>query len=271
MAAKRHIWLILIGIVGMSLASSCGGDSDGFSGTVVAPAETKPAAIPASARSEARGGQPAPADAAPDKAQPAPPSPQPLAPTPPPDNTAAPLPTTPASQPAIPTLLPATSTSLPPLAAEPTVNPTTYLDVPQQVGAVGDIWTLSDIRVGIHPQRYRIVWEMAERRNTAPLTEIMEVDNTKTPFPRHSSLLDPSWGKARIDVIISDCYAYDVPLSDILPIETPGDSPVIKVGLQPTFDDAKLGFSIGLAEPAAYEIYTLTDPVRIVIDVITQP
>jgi len=145
------------------------------------------------------------------------------------------------------------------------------VDVPQEVGSLGSTWTLSDLRVGIHPQRVRVVWEMAEARDTAPLTEITEVDNTRTAFPRRGALLDPSWGAARIDIMIHDCYAYGVPLSDMLPIEVPGSSIVTKVGVHPTFDDALLGFSIGLSKPAPYEVFTLTDPVRIVIDVITQP
>ncbi|MFQ5495190.1 MAG: hypothetical protein ACE5EX_07390 [Phycisphaerae bacterium] len=141
----------------------------------------------------------------------------------------------------------------------------------QRVGSSGDTWTLADIRVGLHPERVRIVWEMSERRDTAPLTEIVEVDNTTTAFPRRGSLLDPSWGAARIDVMLHDCYAYGVPLNNMLPIAMSNSQLVTKVGVHPTFDDALLGFSIGLSKPAAYEIFTLTDPVRIVIDVITQP
>ena len=43
---------------------------------------------------------------------------------------------------------------------------------------------------------------------------------------------------------------------------------VTHIGLYPTFSDAHLGFSIGLKEPSAYEVYELTNPVRIVIDVL---
>jgi hypothetical protein len=49
----------------------------------------------------------------------------------------------------------------------------------------------------------------------------------------------------------------------------PPDNPkVTRIGSYPTFDDACLGFSIGLKSVSAYEVYELTDPVRIVIDVL---
>jgi hypothetical protein len=42
---------------------------------------------------------------------------------------------------------------------------------------------------------------------------------------------------------------------------------VTRVGRFPTESDAHVGFSIGLTSPAPYEVYVLTEPVRIVIDV----
>jgi hypothetical protein len=121
----------------------------------------------------------------------------------------------------------------------------------------------------VHPDRIRVVWEMAERRDTVPYAEIVEVDNLKTPFPRRGALIDPSWGTARIDIMISDVSAMGLPLNEMLPITLPENAVVTKIGIHPTFDDAILGFSIGLREPAAYQVFTLTDPVRIVVDVIT--
>lgn len=113
---------------------------------------------------------------------------------------------------------------------------------------------------------------MSEVRDEAPYTEIVEVDNSKSPFPRRGVVIDPSWGAARIDIMISDCYAYDFPLNEELPVMMPPEGTVAtKMGLHPTFDDAVLGFSVGLKEPAPYEVFTLTDPVRIVVDVLTEP
>jgi hypothetical protein len=43
---------------------------------------------------------------------------------------------------------------------------------------------------------------------------------------------------------------------------------VTRVDRYPTESDAHVGFSIGLRTPAAYQAYSLTDPVRIVIDVL---
>ncbi|MFQ5855349.1 MAG: hypothetical protein ACE5LU_06890 [Anaerolineae bacterium] len=264
MPAKRHVLAILITAMGATVVAACSGSSNEFRGTVVAPIETISALTPSLELITTLPAQPATAEAL---AQPRPPTPTPRPATP------MPRPATPTPRPPTPTVQPPTLTPQPatPEGAVPTVDPKAYLDLPQQIGELGDAWTLSDIRVGTHPRMVRIVWEMAEDRKTVPLTEIVEVDNTKTAFPRRGSLLDPSWGAARIDVMISDCYAYGMPLNDLLPITLPGNSIVTKVGLHPTFDDALLGFSIGLSQPAGYEIYALTDPVRIVIDVITEP
>lgn len=271
MPARRYAIIILIGATIMALTTACGGDPEAFRGTVVAPLETIAALTPGTGTFATLTAVPA-APRVGAEARPATPTPRPPTATLRPA-TPTPRSTTPTPRPPTATVRPATPTPPPatPEGAIPTVGPEAYLDVTQQVGGLGDVWTLSDIRVGLHPERVRIVWEMAERRNTAPLTEIVEVDNTKTAFPRRGSLLDPSWGAARIDVMMTDCYAYTLPLNQMLPMTVPGSSLVTKVGVHPTFDDAILGFSIGLSKPAAYEVFTLTDPVRIVIDVITQP
>lgn len=271
MPARRYVIAILIAVVGMTLVSTCGGDPNAFRGTIVAPLETISAITPEPGLFATLTAQPAatqeltPAQSATPTLPPSTLTPRPLTSTPQPATftPAPPMATSPA-----PASTPQPAT---PEGAIPAIDPRAYLDVSQQVGSLGDTWTLSDIRLGIHPQRVRIVWEMAENRNGTPLAEIVEVDNTTTAFPRRGALLDPSWGAARIDIMISDCYAYEFPLNERLPIIPPDGSPVTKIGLHPTFDDAVLGFSIGLTEPAAYEVFTLTDPVRIVIDVITQP
>lgn len=271
MPAKRYIRVVLIAVAGTILISACGSDPNAFRGTVVAPLETISALTPGPKLFATLTAQPAATQRV-TEARPATPMPQPATSTPRPA-TPTPRPPTPTPRPPTATSRPATPNPLPTPAGDaiPTVNPNAYLDVPQQVGSLGDVWTLSDIRVGIHPRKVRVVWEMAENHDTAPLTEIVEVDNTKTPFPRRGVLFDPSWGAARIDVMIRDSYAYGMSLGDILPITLPGNTVLTKIDQYPTFDDAVLGFSIGLTRPVAYEIFTLTDPVRIVIDVVTQP
>ncbi len=273
MPARRHIFAISIAALVMLFSvSTCGGDPDTFQGTVVAPLTTLSALTPGPelyATLTAKAGDTRPLAAArPDTPTPRPATPIPRPATPVPRlDTATPRPVTATPRPITPTALPSPT----PQEAAPTVAGDAYLQTPQQVGVLGETWTLSDIRVGLHSQKVRVVWEVAEDRTTAPLTEIVEVDNTTSPFPWRGALIDSSWGAARIDVMISDTYAYDIPLADLLPITMPGDSTVTKVGVHPTFDDALLGFSIGLSEPAPYEVFTLTNPTRIVVDVILTP
>jgi hypothetical protein len=142
---------------------------------------------------------------------------------------------------------------------------TDYLGVKHQGGTLGDVWTLADIRAGAHEDRFRVVIEMREGRDYAPYHEVVEVDNEAVPFPTGH---DPSWGAARIDVIVSDLYLYDFAVGERLPITGPQNPVVTRIGLYPTESDAHVGFSIGLSKPASYEVYYLTEPVRIVIDVL---
>lgn len=146
----------------------------------------------------------------------------------------------------------------------PTPDPSAYLGVVQQGGRLGTIWNLADVRYHSHPNRLRVVWEMAEPADHVPLFKVVEVDNVANPFPQGH---DPSWGAARIDLVMSDVYAYDFPLSQRLPFIPPDNPQVTRIGLYPTFSDAHLGFSIGLKEPSPYKVYELKNPVRIVIDV----
>ena len=160
--------------------------------------------------------------------------------------------------------------TLTPQPATPTNTPppdsSAYLGVVRQGGRLGTIWNLADVRYHLHPDRLRVVWEMAEPGDHVPLFEVVEVDNAADPFPLGH---DPSWGAARIDLVMSDVYAYDFPLSQRLPFVPPDNPQATRIGLHPTFSDAHLGFSIGLKEPSAYEVHELTDPVRIVIDVLS--
>lgn len=135
----------------------------------------------------------------------------------------------------------------------------------QEGGALGSIWSLANVRYGVHEDRLRVVLEMAEPGSNVPKYRVVEVDNAATPFPTGH---DPEWGAARLDVVISDLYARDYPLSERLPMTLEDDPVVTQIGQYPTFDDALLGFSIGLSSPATFEVHELTDPVRIVIDVL---
>jgi hypothetical protein len=170
------------------------------------------------------------------------------------------------------TPLPLVATAVPPTVAPslPTAQPTSqlgadYLGEKKQGGALGGTWTLKDVRVGVHEDRFRVVIEMNEPRDHAPFFEAIQVDNAAVPFPTGH---DPTWGAARIDLVISDLYLFDYPVGERLPIPAPENPVVTRVDRYPTESDAHVGFSIGLRTPAAYVAYYLTDPVRVVIDVL---
>jgi hypothetical protein len=169
---------------------------------------------------------------------------------------------TPTPQAVAPTSTPTPQAIAP--TSTPTPDPCAYLGVVRQGGRLGTIWSLADVRYHSHPDRLRVVWEMAEPGDHVPLFKVVEVDNVADPFPLGH---DPSWGAARIDLVMSDVYAYDFPLSQRLPFIPPDNPRVTRIGLYPTFSDAHLGFSIGLKKPSAYKVYELKNPVRIVIDV----
>lgn len=184
--------------------------------------------------------------------------------------TVEPVTPTPTSSPTPPpTATPTPSPTPTPPAVAPTSTPTqvssAYLGVVRQGGRLGAVWTLADVRFGLHPGWLRVVWEMTEPGDHLPLFKFVEVDNAADPFPTGH---DPSWGAARIDLVVSDLYAYDFPLGQRLPLIPPDNPRVTRIGTYPTFSDAHLGFSIGLKAPSAYKVYELTKPVRIVIDVL---
>ena len=192
-------------------------------------------------------------------------------PTPTPVATDSPIPTptsTPGTADPTPT---STSTATP---TEPTPSPTATeapsagpIGREREGGQIDAIWNLADIRVGIHPDRIRFVVEMVECRSHVPKYHVIEVDNEQTPSP---SGYDPAWGEARIDLTIIDLYAYEATDElEQLPIDLQRTCSLTQVGRYNTFDDAMLGFSIGLKRPLQYEVYELTNPVRIVIDVLT--
>lgn len=147
----------------------------------------------------------------------------------------------------------------------PTIQPASLLNVLQTGGALGRIWTLADIRSDVKPNYVRVVWEMKEKDDIPPRFQVTEVLNAEKPPPGGPV---PTLGQARIDVILSDVSARGFPLRDRL-ARMPGDNPLVtKIDLLRLEDDSLLGFAIGLKRPAVYEIYTLTDPVRIVVDVL---
>jgi hypothetical protein len=135
----------------------------------------------------------------------------------------------------------------------------------QEGGKLGKLWNLADVRYALQEDRVRLVVEMVEPGDHVPRFEVVEVDNEDSPFPGGH---DPSWGAARIDLQVSDLYAYDSPAYEALPFVPPDNPRLTRIGRFPTYADSILGFSIGLKEVSAYEVHELTDPVRIVIDVL---
>jgi hypothetical protein len=147
----------------------------------------------------------------------------------------------------------------------PTLEPAAYLDLLQEGGKLGKLWNLADVRYALQADRVRLVVEMVEAGDHVPRFEVVEVDNEDSPFPGGH---DPSWGAARIAPQVSDLYAYDSPAYEALPFVPPDNPRLTRIGRFPTYADSILGFSIGLKEVSAYEVHELTDPVRIVIDVL---
>ena len=175
--------------------------------------------------------------------------------TAPPTETPTPTPESPTAtaEPEIPT---STPTMQP---AEPTTAPT------YKSGTLGEVWNLADVRYGLHDDRLRVVVEMVENRDTIPYYEVTIIDNAAHPYPGGH---DPAWGEARIDLVVSDLYAYDAPIYGQLPFVIENNPAVTQIGKYLTYDDALLGFSIGLVKEADIKIAELTNPVRIVIDVL---
>jgi hypothetical protein len=157
------------------------------------------------------------------------------------------------------------ATVLPEPTTLPTLSPTPSLGVAQVGGRLGGVWNLADVRYALHPDRLRFVIEMAEVREHVPFYRVVQVDNAEFPFPTGH---DPSWGAARIDLVVSDLYGYDPPVLEKLPIVPPTNPRVTRIVQYPTFEDSILGFSIGLKSVATFELRELTDPVRLVIDVL---
>ncbi len=152
----------------------------------------------------------------------------------------------------------------------PTPTPPAYIGQVYEGGILGYIWNLTDIRCEVQPDKVRLVLEMGGGEEGIPHFQLVEVYNDQVLFPvaPDEEAYDPSWGEARIDITISDLYAWDYPLNEKLPIVLPDNPLVTKIGLYPVYDDAMLGFSIGLKVATPYEVSTLESPARIVVEVL---
>jgi hypothetical protein len=86
--------------------------------------------------------------------------------------------------------------------------------------------------------------------------------------PRHEvALVEGAAGDVSIEVLLSDVGARNIALQDILPMQA--DSPAVsQVIMLDTQDDAILGFSVELKYSARFEVFTLDQPVRVVLDVL---
>jgi hypothetical protein len=63
-------------------------------------------------------------------------------------------------------------------------------------------------------------------------------------------------------------YAIGSPVFQELPVVLPDNPAVTRIGQYPTFEDSILGLSVGLKAVTPYEVLELTDPVRLVLDVL---
>jgi hypothetical protein len=151
------------------------------------------------------------------------------------------------------------ATSVPTLAA-----PVGVLNVPKTGGEDGGRWTLVDLRYGLHADRLRIVWEFAEPGQVVPKYRAVEVDNAAAP-PTTGDVT--GLGVARIDLLLNGVQSA-AELDAKVPIEFEENPGVTRMVRYPTADETRLGFSIGLLQPVKFEVYELSAPVRIVLDVL---
>jgi len=176
--------------------------------------------------------------------------------------TPTPEPTVAPTRTAAPTRTPVPSATT---VATPTRRPTPELGVALQGGELGQVWNLADLRYDAGSDGLSFVLEMVEDRNHMPFYRVVEVDSATTPFPGEDAEL---WGAARIDLLVSDLYGYTSTVLQKLPFVLENHPLVTRIGLYPTYEDSILGFSLGLTSACAFEVTELTDPARIVIDVL---
>ncbi len=157
-----------------------------------------------------------------------------------------------------------TATQIPATPAPTLAVPTGVLNVPKTGGEEGGRWTLVDLRHGLHADRLRIVWEFAEPGQAVPRYRAVEVDNAAAP-PTTGDVT--GLGVARVDLLLNGVQAA-VELDATLPSEFEENPVATRLVHYPTADETRLGFSIGLLQPAQFEVYELSGPVRIVLDVL---
>jgi hypothetical protein len=157
-----------------------------------------------------------------------------------------------------------TTTQVPASPVPTLAAPVGVLNVPKTGGEEAGRWTLVDLRYGLHADRLRIVWEFAEPGQVVPKYRAVEVDNAAAP-PTGGDVT--GLGVARIDLLLNGVQ----PAADLgakLPIEFEENPVVTRMVRYPTADETRLGFSIGLLQPVKFEVYELSAPVRIVLDVL---
>lgn len=155
-------------------------------------------------------------------------------------------------------------------STQPTLMPTPtlaapvgVLNAPKTGGEAGGAWTLVDLRYGLHADRLRIVWEMAEPGQTVPEYRAVEVDNIAAPTASGETA---DLGVARIDILLNNVKPTQT-LQANLPIDFEENPVATKLIRYPTADERRLGFSVGLSQPARFEVHELSGPVRVVLDV----
>lgn len=174
--------------------------------------------------------------------------------------TSTPRPTAAATAPPRPAS-PAAATVVPAATAAPVPSPDDGLPGAAAVlgkrlegGAVGGTYHLDDVRTGRHEGFTRVVWAMAEAEGTPHWTALLRRD-------------------------VEGTAVIEITLADVMAIEKPAelsaqavDSPIVD-RLEPrrVADDAVLGFSVRLAQPAGYRVTVLEAPVRVVLDIAHGP
>ncbi|MDQ7029472.1 MAG: hypothetical protein Q9O62_06685 [Ardenticatenia bacterium] len=135
-------------------------------------------------------------------------------------------------------------------------------------GTAGALWELADFRHELLPDRVRLTWQVKGGLSVPGYT-LRAVSNEADPHPTNPG---PFWGQVRVDLIFFDVYARAFPLQQRFPVEAfDTTSPVVRVGLYPTFDDTAVGFSVGLRQRVPLEVYELVTPSRLVVDVLRAP
>ncbi len=159
--------------------------------------------------------------------------------------------------------------SSPPVGQAPAFRSAAAPGVVHEGGQLGAIWELTDFRHEVYADRVRLIWQMAGGVEGPPFYRLAIVDNKTSPHPTTSN--EP-WGTVRVDLIFFDVYARNFPLRERFPLTNWDETlPVVRVDQYPTFDDASLGFSVGLRQRLPIEVYERRDPTSLIVDVLVEP